>query len=473
MGASQAELDRYEALGLDGAIDHLIDYDKEDEGFPVSPWESCFEDGKDEVYLDPYRISGWWALRMAMSQRPLEQKLTLFWHNHFAVGGDKVEFGPAMLSYIETLRKNATGDFTTLLKAVSKEPAMLRYLDTDTSIVGHANENFARELLELFTMGQGHYSEDDVHEAARAFTGWGNRYLIYEAGGDKVQEKVKESIRSGTPMIAFCTTPSLHDSGSKTLLGKTGPFDGDDVLDIVAKRPETAQYICRKLWTFFAYDKPSAEVVNRLANVFTTSQGQIRPVLRAIASSPEFWSDDCIRTKVKSPVDFMMPIVRQMNIYPILIGTHAKPKAPTTPLPKVLRDVSGLLVGSMYQMGMLLLFPPNVSGWDWGTAWISSTNMLQRIKMGDLLMGVGQADKGLAAYFAQQISTKKPATSAEVVSIVMNIFDASLPDAKKTMLATALEKEGGVDCLKTPEGASRGLSVVLRALFSSPEFQHC
>ncbi len=472
-GANKWELDAYSALGVDGAIAKLIEYEKTDEGFSISPWEVCYEEGKDEVYVDPYRFSGWWGVRMLMSQRPLEQKLTLFWHDHFAVGADKVEFGPMMLSYIETIRKDASGDFAVLLKAVSKEPAMLRYLDADSSFKDHPNENFARELLELFTVGIGNFTEKDMHEASRAFTGWGNRYVIYESGGEKVQERIKDCIKRDIPMVAFAISPELHDDGPKTVLGTTERYDGDMLLDALAKRSETARLITGKLWDFFAYSNAPPTVRDRLAETFAKSNGNTREVLREMVKCPEFWSEECVLKQVKSPADFIVGATRAMNLIAILQGMHTKTATNTTPLAKPLRDSGGLIIGSMFKQGMLLLFPPNVGGWEWGTAWISSTNMVERMHYADTIMGIGQADHPLAAYLGQLVVAQKPQSDSEAVGILLSIFDGVIGATKKDILTQAFTKGGGVASLSAGPAAATSLSAVLRLLFGSPEFQFC
>src|SRR5687768_4060991 len=142
LGASRAELDLYEPMGIDGALESLLNYDKVEEGFDVSPWELCFEENNEQLYLDPFRTVAWWSLRLLLTKRPLQEKLTLFWHDHFAVSATKIEFGPMMLDYLEAIRRNATGNFKELLTDVSKTPAMLRWLDADENTKGHPNENF-------------------------------------------------------------------------------------------------------------------------------------------------------------------------------------------------------------------------------------------------------------------------------------------------------------------------------------------
>lgn len=472
-GANKAELDLYEPLGLRGAIDRLVDWEQVDEQFPISPWHFCREEGKDELYLDPYRTALWWSLRMLMSRRPLEQKLTLFWHNHLAVGAEKVEFGPAMLQYVETLRTMGGGSFAELLSAVSKTPAMLRYLDCDSNQRGHANENFARELFELFTLGIGNFSEQDVKEAARGLTGWGIRYLIYEQGGERVQETARAAIRTGTPMLAYCVAPELHDPGPKTILGITRNFDGDQVIQLVAGHPKTAERVTANLWRYFAMDTLPAAVHARLIAAFTASKGNIRRVLREMAACEEFWSDACVRSQVKSPADFVVGSLRALNLNSILLMLYGKPKDDLEPLRKELLGASGLVWGMMRQQGMALLFPPDVSGWKWGKEWISADTMLQRGNFANMVMGVGQPDQALAAYLGGQLRIAGATDSRSVVSMLMAIFDASMPPEKLALLAKAFDDNGGATSLALGTTASKSLASVLRPLFMSPEYQRC
>lgn len=472
LGATKTELDTFEKLGLQAAIDHLIDFEKVDEGFPVSPWEFCFEEGKDEMYLDSYRPASWWALRLLMTKRPFQEKLTVFWHNHFAVSGSKVELGPMMLDYNETLRKFGPGKFGDLLKMISIDPAMIRWLDTDANTKAHPNENFAREVLELFTLGIGKYTEKDIQETARTFTGWGNRYLIIEAGGEHIQEKAKEAAQKGDPMVVFCISPTLHDEGQKTILGRTSKFDGFETLDMLADHPETARYVGAKLWSFFAYPSPEPSVVDKIAAIWKACGGNTRTIVREMVKMPEFWSEKCVRRQVKSPLDFVVPLLRQFELQDIIMTLRAKDAKPLTPLNKPLRDSAGLVVGTMYQQGMLLLFPPDVAGWKWGEAWISSNNMTERMKFAPTVFGVGQADQPLAAFLALKITAGfKPTNSAQVAAAIAQIFDASLPPEKMATLTEAVEKAGGPAALADKKTASNLLASTCRLLFGTPEFQ--
>ncbi len=470
-GASELELNHLEPLGVQGALDHLLNYESQDEGFGISPWEFCREPDKDEVYVDGYRFASWWSLRLVMSQRPVEQKLTLFWHNHFAVGGDKVEFGPMLYTYLETLRVNAMGNFPTLLKAISRDPAMLHYLDGDTSVRNSPNENFARELFELFTVGKGNYSEDDIKETARVFTGWGNRYLLYEDPQMEFQAKLKDCIARNLPMVTSSFSPELSDDGPKKVFGKVANYNADSLLEMLALRPQTAALITGKMWQFFAGTKLPNALAAKLINLFLKTNGNTKAVLKEIANSPEFWTEQCVRKQVKSPADFTVSILRQLGLYPILKGLHPVSSSNSSSIPKPLRDAAGMLWGTMFKQGMALLFPPNVSGWPMGKAWITPNNMLVRAQFADLLFGVGQPEQPLAGFVAKQILDTNPLTSYNSIIKFLTIFDADLPPVKQYILIQAFDKHGGLASLKTPSGASKTLGEVARLLFSTPEFQ--
>ncbi|CAN5543005.1 hypothetical protein BH11ARM1_BH11ARM1_02990 [soil metagenome] len=470
MGASKAELDLLEPKGYAGALDWLIDYEKNDEGWHIDPYQICFETGMKDTYVDPYRFATVWSLRMLLSQRPLEQKLTLFWHDHFAVSGGKVEFGPPIWSYLETLRTNAN-DFPTLLKKVSFEPAMLRFLDGDTSLKDHPNENFGRELLELFTLGQGHYTEADVKEVSRAFTGWGNRYLIYENGGEQVQERIKSSIETRTPMVAACFSPELHDDGAKHFLGLEA-YNAEEVLSKLAAHPQTAVMMTGKLWDYFAGCPLSDSLGAKLAQTFTSNNGAIKPVLRAIAGSDEFWSDACVWHRVKSPVDFIVPVMRQVGVGTYVNTVMPKPE-PMKPMGDVPRSIGGMLLGLMVQQGMMLLFPPDVAGWNWGQAWITPGNMVAKLNLGATMSGVDQPDKGLVMAIGQLVLAAKPVDDAAAVDALCVLYDAPIPVAKRKILVEAFTKGGGLASLTTPEGASKAISGPMKLIFGAPEFQSC
>ena len=473
MGAGTLEMAKYEPLGVQGTLDRLLNFEKVDEAFPIGPWEIAFEKDKTDVYVDPYRFGAWWSLRMLMSERPLEQKLALFWHNHLVVGAEKIEFGPSMVEYLETLRTLGGNEFAPLLTAVSRTPAMIKYLDGDANLRGTPNENFGREVMELFTLGIGNYTEDDVKNAARAFTGFGLRYPLYEAGADAVQPRLREGLVKGYPMVVSTYSPALHDEGPKTILGETKNFEFDEALAMLAGRSETAKHLGKKLFEFFAYRNPPQAVADKVAQAFTASGGNVRKVLRSIAEMDEFWGDACVRQQVKSPVDFCLTIARQMNIKTYLLSLH-NPTTPTTPLHDGIRGVGGLLLGLMSQQGMTLFYPPNVKGWDWGEAWITPNNMSERMKLGNTFFSVGNPDKGLPTYIATLVKAKNPADDAQALEAWLGIFDADVFGLeKKHLLLQAFTKAGGLAALATPEGCSNAQAAVARLVFGAPEFQVC
>ncbi|MHB8637722.1 MAG: DUF1800 domain-containing protein [Fimbriimonadaceae bacterium] len=473
MGAGSLEMAKYEPLGVDGTLDRLLNYDQVDEAFPISPWELAYEKGKTEVYADAGRFAAWWALRLLMSERPLEQKLAVFWHSHLAVGADKVEFGPSMVEYLEVLRTLGGNEFAPLLSAVSKTPAMIKYLDGDSNARDYPNENFGREVMELFTLGIGNYTEGDVKNAARAFTGYGLRYPLYEAGADAMQTRLRDGIEKGYPMIVSTYSPGLHDDQPKTILGETKNFSFDDALSLLAGHSATAKHIGTRLFEYFAFRNPPKQVIDNVAALFTASGGNVRKVLRGIAEMDEFWSDACVRRQVKSPVDFCIAIARQMNIKTYLLSLHVN-ATPTTPLADGIRGVGGMLLGLMSQQGMLLFFPPDVKGWDWGEAWISPNNMSERMKLGNMLFGVGNPDKGLATYIGTLVKAKNPTDDAQALETWLQIFDADVFGSdKKNLLLAAFTKAGGLAALSTPEGCSNAQAAVARLVFGAPEFQMC
>jgi uncharacterized protein (DUF1800 family) len=468
LGISRSERAQGVKLGPSGVRDRLLDLRGKDK-FPISPWEFCHDEGTDETYLDPFRTAIWWSLRMLLSERPAEEKLTLFWHDHFAVGADKVEFGPAMLGYLKAIRGHAAGSFGSLLASVAQTAAMARYLDLDQSFRGQPNENFARELLELFTVGPGVYGEADVQETARAMTGYGVRLLVFEAGGENVQERAKDCIARDLPMVAFAFSPDLHDDTPKTILGESQNWDVHSLLPRLAKHPATAQRIAARLWERYGSPEPNAKVQDRLAEVFRSSDGNIGAVLREISEIDEFWKAE--RALVKSPMDFVVPILRQFELNPIIRTLHGNPKSPTTPAPKPLRDTAGLVFGTMAKMGLTPLFPPNVGGWEWGQAWITPNNMTARIGFADLIFGVNQPEQPLAAYLAAGIVSRKPANEREVVADFLETFDAELPNEKEKLLVEAFRANGGGESLASAATASKSLAAIGRLLFATPEFQ--
>ena len=291
---------------------------------------------------DGLALRAWWMQEMLVTPSPLTERMTLFWHNHFVSAQPKVRISRLMYRQNVTLRAHATGNFDTLLHAIAKDPAMLVYLDSAQNRKGAPNENFAREVMELFTLGEGHYTEHDVKEAARAFTGWS---LDRETG-------------------QFAYRPRAHDGGMKTVFGKTGPFDGDAVLDLLLARPETARHVTAKLWREFVSPDPDPEQVQRIAARFRDSNYDIKAALSELLLCDAFYARANRGVLVKSPAEFVVGTLRSLEL------------RPDQALPFAIAAAG---------MGQNLMSPPNVKGWPGGEAWINATTLLARKQFVDRL----------------------------------------------------------------------------------------
>ncbi len=298
--------------------------------------------GVDGKKLQPERplqeqgreLRNWWVEEMLATDQPLTERMVLFWHNHFTSSLMKVRFPPALFRQNALFRREALGNFGTLLKEVARDPAMLIYLDGMRSVARQPNENFARELLELFTLGEGHYSEADIKAAARAFTGW----TVDRQTG------------------AFKTRDGEHDGGEKTFLGQSGHFDGDQIVAILLKQPRTAETIVEKLWREFVSLKPDPAEIKRLAAQFRTNY-ELKPLMRSLLMSAEFRDASNRGGLIKSPVDLIVGTVHVLGL----------------PVPEKTQ-----LVRMMIGLGQMPFDPPNVKGWAGGETWITTYTLLLR-----------------------------------------------------------------------------------------------
>ena len=284
--------------------------------------------------LESWRAQQWWAKRMLTTNRPLEEKLALFWHGHFATSDDKLRDYRKSLKQLALFRTAGNGNFRDLLIGVAKDPAMLVYLDAGENVKGSPNENFSREILELFTMGVGNYTETDIREAARAFTGWTNDSLT------------------------FVVKPELHDEEEKTFLGQTGNFDGIDIINIVLEQDVTARFIAAKLYRYFVHTEPSAELVTQLGKQFKEENYDIGSLLRTIFLSRDFYSPQAYGTQIKSPVHLVVSTYRKLG----------------------LTDIPGIpdFNTATRNLGQELFHPPNVAGWEGGRSWVTPALLLER-----------------------------------------------------------------------------------------------
>ena len=462
LGSSEAEREAYGQGSYAQAVDRLIAFTRTPA--PTTPSPAQLR-GQDNIFL-PRQVAVAWYARMLVTERPLEEKLTLFWHDVLAVSGDKVDSGPTMAEYINLIRARASGNFRDLLRDVSKHAAMLYFLDNQLNVKGRANENFAREVMELFTMGLGHYSERDVQEAARAFTGW----TVEMRPGSRERPMPGVLPRRGGD---FWFDQSQHDDGMKTLFGKAARYDGDAVLDVLVDHPQCARHLAKAMWEYFVYIGPAPEVVDRVAKAFRDSGMEILALVRAIALDPEFVSDRAARRLVKNPVDFVVASARSLGLGGRVSGWVAGGDTAQNQ-----RALAPAIVANAAAtaMGQELCYPPDVSGWPHGLAWISTQTVVERVRWADRLWG-RQAPGGDRRDRNGTPSLRldpwdwiqDDPTPSGVVSRILSVLDANLPAEQQQTLVNAVRKAAGDRV--TPRTAMDAAHAVGKLVFGSPGFQ--
>ncbi len=347
-GAEWDTIQRYQNMTRDQAINHLLK--NKDYHLPPAPKASSWTTTlsmrnnmrrkrmiKHVARTEGKGLQNWWVKHLLATKSPFLERMTLFWHNHFPSSIAKTMQASMLYQQNQMFRKHAFGNFHDLLFAVAKDPAMLLYLDGYISTKDDPNENFAREVLELFTLGIGHYSENDMREAARAFTGWG------------IDD------RSGK----FINRTGEHDNGTKTFLGKRGNFNGDDILNRLLAHPRTAETIATKMWReFINISRPDARIIKQWAQRFRGSNYDIATLLKAVLSSDVFWAKQNRGALIKSPVE-------------LTIGTLRA-------LPYSLQSHRNNLPHNLSIMGQELFNHPSVKGWSGGKNWVSSQSLLRR-----------------------------------------------------------------------------------------------
>lgn len=338
--ASWDQLQRDLDDGPEASIDRLLAGEPESlDGTPTAEFDRLM----DALARGPGTAGGAeglqavWLYRMILTPHPLRERLTLFWHDHFATSIDKVNDASLMRQQNDLLRRFADGSFAELLRAMARNPAMLVWLDATASKKERPNENYAREVMELFTLGRGHYTEQDIQEAARAFT-----------GTFVVQGKYRHD-------------PREFDPGEKTVLGQTGPFDGDDLASILLDQPSCARFLCRKLYGLLVneVEDPSDDLIEPLAEAYRASGFNTRVPVEMILRSRVFFDERSRRRRVKSPVEFAVGTIRALEVLSPTVSTNE-------------------LAASCVRMGQGLFAPPSVAGWDGGPNWINTTTTLAR-----------------------------------------------------------------------------------------------
>ena len=438
--ARREELERYQARGYDATVDWLLN-PAEDDGIEQDIVERYYIDIDDLRNNDP--TNAWWLYRMINTANPLQEKMALFWHGLFATAYEKIENGRAVASQIETFRRLGLGNFRTMLVELSRDPAMIIWLDNDTNHREALNENYGRELLELFSMGVGNYTEEDVKECARAFTGWtiANRNARYPWGPFPLE---------------FEYRPWDHDDSVKTFLGEQGRFNGEDIIDIIVKQPATGRFIAEKLYNFFVSDEPApAEAIKALSAAYFESNYNMRSVMDVLLRS-EFFKDSAY-AKVKSPAEVVAAILR-------LVGDFQEPR------PGLLETT----FESKY-MGQELLNPPTVEGWHTGREWIDSGSLVGRVNFASDQVGdlnhVGVQD--IVDRLARKSATVTP---EQLVDGCLDLI-GPLPVEEKTRTSlVGKAMNGGNLSLETEadrEEFARRVAEMLQLIVATREFQFC
>jgi uncharacterized protein (DUF1800 family) len=360
----------------------------------------------------------WWVKRMAVGPYPLQEKLTLFWHGHFTTSARDERSAHLLWQQNELLRRQAAGNFGDFVSDISHDPAMLDYLNNQQNRKQHPNENYARELMELFTLGIGNYTEDDIKEAARAFTGWGHD------GDDFVFRKYD------------------HDNGEKKFFGRKGNLDGEDVIDAILEHRACASYIAGKLFTFFGYENPEPEITQGLGQVLRANDWNLRPLLRTMLTSQAFYSDKAIGTQIKSPVQLVVGTSRLLGLEP---------------------PVGRGLGASLQQMGQVPLDPPNVKGWPGGRAWINTSTLFVRYNTAVRMVAGGE---GRRAHGGAEITLANTGVTAphEIVDAwVARLIQRPIESEKRRVLVEALGEKPSDESVKK----------MVQLIVSTPDYQLC
>ncbi len=356
-GSSRDELERCSDQGYEATVEELLDTSNADN----MPDDLIRRYHVEQSELrDLAGSAAYWMYRMISTDKPLEEKMALFWHGLFATGYTKLNQARSQLNQVEMFRRNGLGRFDEMLVEISRDPAMLVWLDNNDNHGDAINENYGRELLELFSMGIGNYTEDDIKECARAFTGWtlGNaEYMAVRAQKDSIWPY-------GRIAWHFDYRDEDHDNGEKTFLGETGNFDGGDIIGIIARQDATAEFICTRLFQFFAADEVTVEgrrAIDAMKETYFESGYEIKNVLRTLFNSEYFRSNEARFARVKGPVELVVGAIRMAGSY----------QTPTLGIEKV--------SNSMLYMGQGLLQPPTVEGWHEGVEWIDSGSLVERV----------------------------------------------------------------------------------------------
>ncbi len=435
-GGTPSEIDALSAKGLEGAVSSLVDYDSID----LTSYEESLK-AKNYNLLNVKGLQQWFLDRMAFSPRPFQEKITYFWNLHWTSGIAKVRGETLILNQNKTERQYAVGKFDDLVVKISQDPAMLYWLDNWLSRNTRPNENYARELMELFTLGVDNYTQTDVTEVARALTGW------------TIQGYTQADGYNGA---SFLDNPAFHDNGSKTILGQTGNWNQLQAIGIIlnatdARGSVSGRFIGGKLWKFFAYDDPPDFVVDQLASEYVSSGRVIREVVRAIFLSPEFYEAHTRKTWVRSPVEYAVAQVRMLE------GAT---------------DFSSA-AGALSGMGESLFNPEDAKGWDWGTSWMNTGTLFARASLANTL-ATNRLSIGTHFDPAKLLASQDASTAEKVVDILadrLNISDVA-PDVRASWIMYMNANDDGSrgTWTNTTDNVNKKVRGLVHLMLTSPAF---
>ena len=401
-----------------------------------------------------------WLYRMATTSAPLREKMALFWHGIFATGYAKVIHGKALSDQTRMFRTFGMGSFKDLLIQLSKDPAMIIWLDNQDNHNGAINENFGRELLELFTMGVGNYTERDIKECARAFTGWtiANREYM------ELRSQRDSDWPYGRIAWHFKYHPEDHDDGEKEFLGQRGRFNGEDIIHIICQQEATARFISRHLYSFFVSDEPpvpewrytpptNPEAIDELTRVYFDSNYDISAMLKALFNSSYFQSQDSWYSKVKSPVELVAGVLR-------LTGEFNRPR----------REIIDRYFQASY-MGQFLNNPPSVEGWHQGTDWLDTGTLVERVNFASQQIG-DSTKPGIQAMIERIASTPNNVASPEnLISVCLEEMGVISVEEDTMRVLIDFASQGHDQPINASNDGSQKISAALQMVASTKEFQ--
>jgi uncharacterized protein (DUF1800 family) len=456
-GATHEELERYAARGYEATVEELLHPEHAPPALEDEDLVRRYHVDENSLMLIE-SCQTYWLYRMINTRRPLEEKMALFWHGVFATGYTKLNQPKAILRQIEMFRRRGLGSFRTLLVEISRDPAMIFWLDNKDNHREAVNENYGRELLELFSMGVGNYTERDVRQCSHAFTGWTIRNATLHTA-----RVARDSVWPyGRLDWQFEYRPDDHDDSDKTFLGHTGPFNGEDIIDIVCQQPATARFIARHLYNFFVADEPQVPAwptvpprdpaaMHTLMQAFVDSGYDMRSVLRVLFNADFF--KNARFTKVKSPAEMVVSTVR-------LTGGHRFP---------AVEDVE-LALETGY-MGQQLLDPPSVEGWHTGKEWVNTATLMARINFA--ARQFADADRPGVRAIIDGVRAQGPSLSPErlVEACLRLIGPLAVSESTRQELIAHAAAEGDLHFGADEAAAATRITGLLQLIVAMPEYQ--